>query len=271
MQIWCEDVANIVPSSRPRCYADDASATCGTASEVKHIFSLTEEFAALTGMKLSILKCETWATTARLRKALKKLKASDGRLIKHVTSTRLLGSELNFTRQSTGGKHVKKRLKTAETACNRIERLPLPLAARAMLVETTVIPSTSFDCCVRRQSKQEARKGRARCARAIWGKGARFRCNETLFTLLGRGHGCDPKQAEICRTMKATRRMLKQAPGLSGYVGASMGVSKSPAKEAHDWTSCKNEGGPAICRLATLGLPPHRQPFWGSEPSGGQQ
>ena len=55
-------------------------------------------------------------------------------------------------------------------------------------------------------------KWRSSCARAIWGRGVRFRCNETLFSLLCRGHAADPLQASVMRIIKSAKRMLARYP-----------------------------------------------------------
>ena len=53
---------------------------------------------------------------------------------------------------------------------------------------------------------------RARICKAIWGDGSKLRCQELVFSLLNRGHGCDPAQATVCRVLKAARRLLIKHP-----------------------------------------------------------
>ena len=212
MQVWATEISTQVPGSTPMCYADDANATCSRTTDVQRILDLTEEFAELTGMSLNLDKSVCWSTNKRQRRQLTRVQSRTGRKLPVVTSMRFLGAEVNFTRGSAGGKHVQKRLLQAEQACSRIEHVPLGIEARANLVQATVIPRVLYDAPLRPLTKDQRRTWRTRAARAVWGGGARFRCHETLFTLLSKGHGCDPVQAEIYRALNCSRRLLRKYP-----------------------------------------------------------
>ena len=127
-----------------------------------------------------------------------------------VASERLLGAQLCFTRGSVGFKDVAVRHEQAREVCERIETLPLPLEAKASLVESTVIPKSLYDPCVTTMSKETMKSWGTRVCRTVWGSGRPTRCQELVLTLFSRGHACDPAQAKVCRTMQSTLRMLRR-------------------------------------------------------------
>ena len=128
------------------------------------------------------------------------------------TGDRLLGAQMQYAGKHPGKKSLSRRLHQAEDACTRIEAVPLGMFDRAQLVESVVCPKILYDICVSPLSKRAMQKWRARTARAIWGKGSRFKCNEMVFSLLARGHAADPLQASALRIMKAARRMTMRYP-----------------------------------------------------------
>ena len=182
-------------------------------------------------MALNLPKTKLWSTNVRQRRQLHRVRPRNRERLKVVSSMRHLGAEVNFTRGSAGGRHVEKRLKSAEEACERIEHVPLGIEGRAHLVQATVIPRILYDAPLRPMTKESRRKWRARAARAIWGSGARFRANESLFTLLCKGHGCDPLQAEVYRALNSSRRLLRKKGLLPG--GVAMHLERGHRPKSH--------------------------------------
>ena len=130
-----------------------------------------------------------------------------------VVTERQLGAQLAFTSRNSGHPDTMKRNKCAQQTCTRVEAVPLPLEAKASLVEGAVLPKVLFDCAVTYMPKRNLSNWRARATHAIWGRG-KFRCPELIFTLLCRGHAADPLQARVLRILKCARRMLNKFPSM---------------------------------------------------------
>ena len=209
MQVWCNAAESL--GADPKCYADDANASCEKPQEVLGLLEMSGTFSRLTGMKLNIGKILVWALKPRDRRFFFRnfFKGKPEEECPKISlGDRLLGAQMQYSKRNPGKSGLTERFQTAEDACTRIESVPLGMYDRGQLVEAVVIPKILFDTCISPLSKRAMNKWRAACARAIWGRGARFRCNENLFTLLCRGHAADPLQASIIRIIKSSKRML---------------------------------------------------------------
>ena len=212
MQVWCNAAEAL--GAQPKCYADDASASCGNPGQVREVLRMTQRFALLTGMKLICPKSLVWALRKNDRRNLK-------RGFKHLSKEnkpqislgeRLLGAQMQYSGKYPGKRSLTKRLGEAEDACCRIEAVPLGMYDRGQLVESVVCPKVLYDACISPLSKTALNKWRTRTSRAIWGRGSRFKRNEMVFSLLSRGHATDPLQASAARIIKAAKRMTMRYP-----------------------------------------------------------
>ena len=224
MHIWCSVVEHETEAS-PSCFADDASAVCPTVQGVKQVLEATAEFCQFTGMQLHIDKSNTWATTRRQRAKLRKLTVA-GQTPEVVETQRNLGAQLNFTRANKGRPDVAKRSIEAVQVCERIQGVPLGTMGRATLVQTAALPKVLFDSSVSRMCNTEMQLWRTRCSRTIWGNANPARCNEVIFSLLTKGHGCDPRQLSVLNTIRTARRMLRKHPEMIEVVTRSMSGRK---------------------------------------------
>ena len=211
MQVWASAVEN-ESGCKARCYADDAQAAGREPAGIKKVVAVTKDFCSLTGMRMNVPKSHTWATEGDLRQQLSDVCVNDEPL-DCVCSDRFLGAQMAFTRQHTGNRDTQKRRQEAEAVLTRISSVPLPLEARAQLVESMVNSKILFDTSVAPLSKRELQRWRSRIVTAIWGNGSPSRCLDIVFTLC-RGHAADPLQASIYRILSTVKRMLTRHPQL---------------------------------------------------------
>ena len=78
MQVCCNMISTEGPGSKPRCYADDAQACGKEPAMIQRILDLTDVFCQLTGMRMHLEKCLTWATEADLRQQLAEVSIRGG-------------------------------------------------------------------------------------------------------------------------------------------------------------------------------------------------
>ena len=165
-------------------------------------------------MRLNLDKSLAWALKKADRRDLKRRLARRhaDEAPKISTGERLLGAQMQYSAKHPGKTSLQPRLQQAENACVRIGSVPLGIFQRGELTEAVVMPKVLYDCPISPLSKRAMTKWRAAAARATWGGGSRFRCNETMFTLLCHGHAVDPLQASVLRILKTTKRMLSKHP-----------------------------------------------------------
>ena len=214
MQVWATAVESETPC-RARCYADDAQASATLPAHIRMALAVTADFCRLTGMKMNLPKCHTWATEGDLRAELAQI-CVDDHVLECVCSDRFLGARMAYTRQSTGNRDTAKRRHEAEAVLARIDTIPLDLDANAKLVESTVNSKILYDTAVTPLSKKELQRWRSRICTAIWGRGNPARCMKLVFTLLCRGHATDPLQASVYRIISTVKRQLTRHPHLLG-------------------------------------------------------
>ena len=140
------------------------------------------------------------------------------------TGDRLLGAQMQYSKANPGKRSLHKRFEQADQACIRIASVPLGVFQRGELTESVVIPNFLFDVPVSPLSKRAMNKWRASTAKATRGGGSRFRCNETLFSLLCRGHAVDPLEASICRIIQSAKRLLSKHPQQTAQLVETMRV-----------------------------------------------
>ena len=209
MHVWAEGVAAECPGACPTCYADDASTVSKHTHELQGVLDFSSLFCTLTGMRLNLRKCLSWSTSQTQRALLPTLNI-DGESPTPAQHERLLGAQMAYTGQHTAHVDVAPRFNKAGLTTNRIEAVSLPLDAKADLFAACVIPKILFDTQIAPISKACLRGWRTRAARSIWGRGCPARSLEMLFTLVTKGHRCDPLQASVCRVMLSAHRMLRR-------------------------------------------------------------
>ena len=218
VHVWVVMIQRKVPAASPSAYADDLGATATSSKVIRRVLKHTQGFCSLTGMLINAPKSGVWATSRRLRLELATTCTVDGAAIPLVMDERHLGAFVSFTKRKCRG-----RIDQTEKACSevleRICSLQLHLEARAHLVASMVLPKALYAGGVSCPSQRSMKKLRAKCARAVWGQGNRWRAVEAMFSLLTKGHITDPVQKFAHDCIVSMRRVLRRRPQLIPLFG----------------------------------------------------
>ena len=214
VEVWTRAVRHEVGGQcEPQAYADDVGATAATKAEIDGVCRVTELFARLTGMRVSVSKSAVWATTQRLRLLLHQSCKIDGKVLPLRDEDRRLGAFISYRRKRTRTR-ISRTLAQCRRMCERVGNLPLPLMPRAEIVASLILPKALYACGVSVPAKKDMRSLRAAVAKAIWGQRNRWRANEALFTVVVPGHRHDPVQASAYLAITTMRRVLDRQPAL---------------------------------------------------------
>ena len=165
MEVWGSMIEDRHPGVKARSYADDASVTTKMpARTLASVLQCTEDFCTLTGMKLNIPKSHLWSCSVEGRRQLKRIFPTAGHeeVPTLVMTEKTLGAQLCFTRQHRNNPDTVPRNKAAQQVCTRIEAVPLPLEAKAALVEGAAMPKVLYDCAVAHLPKRNLNNWRTR-------------------------------------------------------------------------------------------------------------
>ena len=213
MHVWAECIRAEVPGARPSAYADDASMSTHRTQAVVETFGISSVFCTLTGMRLNIPKSHMWALDEGDRQLLLHAGWEEDCRPKLVSSDRHLGAQLAFSKHCRANKDVEGRLESGEAVFTRISATHLPLQARAHLVGAAVLPKLVYDTSVAPVTKQRLKSWRRKATKCVWGHANPHRCTELVFTLLAKGHLCDPLQAMCYNIVLQNLRMVRKNEG----------------------------------------------------------
>ena len=183
------------------------------------VLQQSQRFCRFTGMKINAPKSGVWATSRSLRAQLATTCVVNGVPVPLVMDERHLGAFVSFTKRKCRGR-IDHTQKACDEILERISGLKLHLEARAHLVSALVLPKALYGAGVACPSNRSMTSLRAKCARAVWGQGNRWRAVEAVFSPLTKGHIADPVHTPVYSPVKshATARLTHSATHHFGQV-----------------------------------------------------
>ena len=124
---------------------------------------------------------------------------------------RLLGAHVAYGR-NVCNHLVEKRVLRGVAVCERVRWVPLPMAVRARLLSSLVLPATLYGSCVGGMGNNLMNMLTSAIMRAVWGTKRKLRCREIVLTLLVQGHLVDPRQVYIYQALHTMRSFVNKHP-----------------------------------------------------------
>ena len=166
----------------------------------------TELWDSLCGQFLNTSKCEIFATTPELRKALKKAFPQ----MKLVEVVNILGAFVQTTHKNVGSFPVNK-LQTALRDCEAIRALPCDSYKRAQILATKVLPQIAFAPQLNFVPKRWLARLQSAVADALWQDRPRWRSKHLLLCIIHKAHKLDPFLCRAVTTIVESVRFLQQS------------------------------------------------------------
>ena len=212
VSVWTNSVKSEVPMADPCGYADDTGMTSSSSSTLQQTLELTGNFASITGQVLNAKKSQSWTTESSREGDLQGLSLM-GEEVPSSKGGRLLGAHVAVRRgvkNALGEKRVKRGIVVAE----RIRWAPLPMACRARLLASLVIPAAMYRFSVSVFTCHQVNSLTSAIMRTLWGTRRALRSRDVVLSLLVPGHRVDPRQASVYQCLCTLRRFIKRQPDL---------------------------------------------------------
>ena len=164
----------------------------------------TELWDSLCGQFLNASKCELFATSAVLRKALKAA-FPQMRLVEVVN---VLGAYVQTTRKNVGNFPLAK-LQTALRDCAAIRTLPCEASKRAQILTTKVLPQVAFAPQLNFLPKRHLARLQCAKADALWQDRPKWRSKHLLLCIVHQVHKLDPFLFRAVTTIVESVRFLR--------------------------------------------------------------
>ena len=167
----------------------------------------TELWDSLCGQFLNTSKCEIFATSSSLRKALKQAFPQ----MKLVEVVNILGAFVQTTKKNVGSFPVAK-LQNALRDCESIRALPCDSYKRAQILATKVLPQIAFAPQLNFIPKRLLARLQSAVADALWQDRPRWRSKHLLLCIIHKAHKLDPFLCRAVTTIVESVRFLQQSP-----------------------------------------------------------
>ena len=172
----------------------------GLVSAVK----ATELWDSLCGQFLNASKCEIFATTPDLRRALKAA-FPDMRLVEVVN---ILGAHVQTTRKNVGSFPANK-IQAALRDCEAIRALPCDGYKRAQILATKVLPQIAFAPHLNFIPKRALARLQCAVADSLWQDRPKWRSKHLLLCIVHKAHKLDPFLCRAVATIIESVRFLQ--------------------------------------------------------------
>ena len=164
----------------------------------------TELWDSICGQFLNTSKCEIFATSGPLRKALKLAFPS----MRLVESVNILGAHVQTTCKNAGSFPVNK-VHAALRDCEAIRALPCDGVARAQILATKVLPQIAFAPQLNFLSKRYLARLQCAVADALWQDRPMWRSKHLLLCIVHKAHKLDPFLYRAVATIIESARFLQ--------------------------------------------------------------
>ena len=172
----------------------------GLVSAVK----ATELWDSLCGQFLNASKCEVFATTPDLRRALK-APFPEMRLVEVVN---LLGAFVQTTKKNVGSFPASK-IQAALRDCEAIRALPCDGYKRAQILATKVLPQIAFAPHLNFIPKRALARLQSAVADSLWQDRPKWRSKHLLLCIVYKAHKLDPFLCRAVTTIAESVRFLQ--------------------------------------------------------------
>ena len=166
----------------------------------------TELWDSLCGQFLNVGKCELFATSGPLRKALKAALPQ----MKLVEVVNILGAHVQTTKKNVGNFPVAK-LQSALRDCEAIRALPCDASKRAQILATKVLPQIAFAPQLNFIPKRLLARLQSAVADALWQDRPKWRSKHLLLCIVHKAHRLDPFLCRAVTTILESARFLQQS------------------------------------------------------------
>ena len=207
MAVWIWIVENI-PGIDFRAFIDDTylwsrlPSIDGLVAAVK----ATELWDSLCGQFLNSSKCEMFATSGPLRRALKHA-FPQMRLVEVVN---ILGAYVQSTKKNAG-MFPPGKLQSALRDCEAIRSLPCDSCSRAQILTTKVLPQIAFAPQLNFLPKRQFARLQSAIADALWQNRPRWRSKHLLLCVIHKAHKLDPFLFRAVATIVESVRYLQSS------------------------------------------------------------
>ena len=207
MAIWAWLVSHVA-GVEYRAFIDDTylwtrqSSIDGLIDAVR----VTELWDSLCGQFLNANKCELFATTGPMRKALRQAFPQ----MKLVEVVNILGAFVQTTRKNVGNFPVAK-IQTALRDCEAIRGLPCDAYKRAQILATKVLPQIAFAPQLNFVPKRLLARLQSAVADALWQDRPKWRSKHLLLCIVHKAHRLDPFLCRALTTILESARFLQNS------------------------------------------------------------
>ena len=142
--VFLKTIDSRCPSTCPRVYADDTSASSGSVSNLSNFLFEAGTFATVSGQRIKPSKCKLWSTNPNLLPDLQALRLAN-KSLDIVQDVRFLGAQFGFHLGTPLDNRDALLLEISEQV-RRVACLPLTAEEKGLLISSAAIPRAVHGC-----------------------------------------------------------------------------------------------------------------------------